>query len=88
LMKEDPRFIQAWLTLGERIVWVHKKEAKKPNRSQFMMEQDVQWHPPPHTQRHKPRKTTRHQKQDLRPDWQTFPCPPLSAVSGSTTHVG
>jgi hypothetical protein len=33
-------------------------------------------------------KQKQHQKQDLRPDWQTNHCPPLRAVSGSNSQIG
>jgi hypothetical protein len=49
----------------------------------------VKWNPPTRRKaRTKPRKTTPHQKQDLKPDWQLANCPSFRAVSGSTTHVG
>jgi hypothetical protein len=67
-MKEDPRFIQAWLKIGERIIRVHKKEAAKPNKARRMMEQYVKWHPPSQSHKPKPRQNPRHQKQDLQPD--------------------
>jgi hypothetical protein len=68
MMKEDPRYIQSWLKLSERIIRIHKKEANKPNKAQHMMEQYVQWRPSAHPPRKRMRQFPRHQKQDLRPD--------------------
>jgi hypothetical protein len=68
MMKEDPRYIQSWLKLSERIIRIHKKEANKPNKARHMMEQYVQWRPSAHPPRKRMRQFPRHQKQDLRPD--------------------
>jgi hypothetical protein len=32
IKQEDPRLIQSWLKLCERLIRIHKKEAKKPNK--------------------------------------------------------
>jgi hypothetical protein len=68
IMKEDPRFIKAWLKLSERIIRTNKIEAKNIRRERVLMEQYFKWHPP--TQRPKKRRkiSGSHQKQDLKPD--------------------
>lgn len=69
MLLEDPREIQTWLRLSERIIRVHRKEIKQRTKESIMMEQYVKWNPPTRRKaRTKPRKTTPHQKQDLKPD--------------------
>jgi hypothetical protein len=45
MQNEDPRLIQSWLRICERIIRVHKKEINKPNKTKTMMEQYLQWRP-------------------------------------------
>jgi hypothetical protein len=67
IKQEDPRLIQSWLKICERLIRIHKKEAKKPNQMKTMMEQFVQWKPSQKVKRKRATKTP-HQKHDLRPD--------------------
>jgi hypothetical protein len=67
IKQEDPRMIQSWLKICERLIRIHKKEAKKPNQMKTMMEQFVQWKPSQKAKRKRSSKTP-HQKHDLRPD--------------------
>jgi hypothetical protein len=68
MQKEEPRLIQSWLRICERIIRVHKKEINKPNKSKTMMEQYLQWRPPQQANNRNKKARTRHHKQDLRPD--------------------
>jgi hypothetical protein len=87
LRTEDYWFIKAWLKIARRIIRVSKLENAKQYREKTMMEQYFKWHPPSiKNKKKKPR--VRHQKQDLKPDWQSEICPSWRAVSGSTTQIG
>jgi hypothetical protein len=68
MQNEEPRLIQSWLRICERIIRVHKKEINKPNKSKTMMEQYLQWRPTQQANKVTTKARTRHQKQDLRPD--------------------
>jgi hypothetical protein len=68
MQNEDPRLIQSWLRICERIIRVHKKEINKPNKTKTMMEQYLQWRPSQQANKRNKKARTRHHKQDLRPD--------------------
>jgi hypothetical protein len=68
MQNEEPRLIQSWLRICERLIRVYKKEINKPNRSKTMMEQYLQWRPSQQVNKRAKKARTCHQKQDLRPD--------------------
>jgi hypothetical protein len=87
MLQADTRYVRAWIKLCERIIRAHKKEENDRPRESRLLESFVQWKPKPKPKRAKIKKQTPHQKQDLRPDWQSAHCPHLSAVSGSTSRI-
>jgi uncharacterized protein (UPF0335 family) len=68
LLREGTRYVRAWIKLCERIIRVHKKEAKERPRESRILELFIQWKPRQNPTRTKTKKQTPHQKQDLHPD--------------------
>jgi hypothetical protein len=66
LMKDDPRFIAAWLKSAERILRVNKREQSNHRRESSLMENYFQWKSKTNGKQ-KQRKVS-HQKNDLKPD--------------------
>jgi hypothetical protein len=46
ILKEDTRYIKAWLKLAHRVYSAAKKEREKPRNEQKLMEQYFAWGPP------------------------------------------
>jgi ribonuclease HI len=68
LMKEEPRFIKAWIKIAEGIIKIAKNEKNKQSQERNMMETYFQWQPHNPTPRKKRRRSGHRHKQDLRPD--------------------
>jgi hypothetical protein len=68
MLREDARYLKAWIKLCERIIRVYKKENTEKSREGRFMEIFFKWKPSMGTTRTKPKKQTPNQKQDLRPD--------------------
>jgi hypothetical protein len=55
IIKEDTRYIKAWLKLAHRIYSAAKKEREKPRNEQKLMEQYFAWGPPISRKQRKPK---------------------------------
>jgi hypothetical protein len=66
LMKDNPRFIAAWLKLAERIIRVNKRDQANHRQESHLMENYFQWKPS--TNATQKRRKVCHQKNDLKPD--------------------
>lgn len=68
LLREDARYIKAWIKLCERIIRAYKKETEETTSKGRFMENYFKWKPNKGHIRNEPQQQIPHQKHDLRPD--------------------
>jgi hypothetical protein len=67
-LREDPRNIQAWIWMAEKIIRTNKRENKRIMGQKKMMEQYFKWNPPDQKASRRNREHHQHRKHDLKPD--------------------
>jgi hypothetical protein len=65
---EDPRNIQAWIRMAEKIIRTNKQESKQMTGQKKMMEQYFKWNPLDQRASCSNRELLQHRKHDLKPD--------------------
>jgi hypothetical protein len=67
-LREDPRHIQTWIRMAEKIIRTNKRENKRMTGQKKMMEQYFKWNPPDLRTSRQHKEHHQHRKNDLKPD--------------------